>query len=88
MRRRMITNLLLTTLSTYGLAYIITTQDGMFNIFVRLRRYKLFQCFYCVSPYIAALVSLLCAQEPMEWLLLTLATVWASYIVYELVSPL
>lgn len=84
----MITSLLLTTLSTYGLSYMVTHLDGPAGIFLKLQQLKVFQCFYCTAVWAAMLVSLLHTKDLLEWLVLSLATIGATYIIYEVANPL
>lgn len=84
----MITNLILTSLSTYGLAYILTHLDGPANILVKLRRIKLLQCFYCTAVWIAPIIAFLHAQDAIEAIALVLASIGAAYVLYDMADTL
>lgn len=84
----MLESVILISLSTYGLAYTFTHLDGPADIFLKLQKLKLFQCFYCTAAWIATLVSLLHTQVLIEWAILSLATIGATYIIYEVANPL
>lgn len=60
-------DLLTCALATWYISYILTAQDGPFLLLKRLRAmpafYKVLQCIYCTSPYVAALVYLAAQHE-------------------------
>lgn len=55
-----IIDILVLSLSTWYIAYVITVQDGPYGVFYYLRRIKRFNnitsCIYCIAPYIAGIV--------------------------------
>ena len=64
-----IIDLLLATFITSGLALMISEYDGVFNIFVELRKkLEAFNCAVCLSPYIALLPTLLLNLDFVEYL--------------------
>lgn len=84
----MIMSLVFTALSTYGLTYLLTHQDGPLGIFLKLQQFKLFQCFYCTAFWVALLLTIPFAISFLTFTILALATVGAVYIIYEVVEPL
>jgi len=69
---------LIGVLATYSLTLILTSSAGPFGIFARLRSIKILgalRCYLCASCYIAGLVALYTARDPLEWLIMSLAYV-------------
>lgn len=57
-----------TALGGYGITLLVTEYDGPFNVFDKLRRYKLFTCFACLSVWVVAGVAYMSGLEVSGYL--------------------
>jgi hypothetical protein len=73
---------LLAVLATWRVTHLLAREDGPFDIVLRLRASlghgvlgKLFDCFYCLSVWVAAAITWLAFREPWDiflgWLALS-----------------
>ena len=67
-------------LATWRITHLLVSEDGPFDIVVRLRRLagnrffgRLMDCFYCLSFWVAAPLAFLVARRPLDVLLAWLA---------------
>lgn len=74
--------LLIGTLAVWRITHLFAAEDGPWDLLARLRRAlgagflgRLFDCFYCLSLWVAAPCALLLAEAPGEraWLWLALS---------------
>lgn len=72
--------LVLAVLATWRVSHLITTEDGPWDLVVRLRRMagtgmlgRLMDCFYCTSLWIAAPFSLIVTRDLAGWVVVWLA---------------
>lgn len=62
-------------LAVWRISAIIVYEEGPFNIFGLLRKFKLFQCFACTSVWVALFVLLFYEIVPELFMLFALSTV-------------
>jgi hypothetical protein len=67
-------------LATWRVAHLVAYEDGPWNLIARARRRagngvlgNLMDCFYCLSLWVAAAITLLVERRPAEWVLTWLA---------------
>ncbi len=82
---------ILSVFAIWRIAYMITKEDGPFNIFTKLQNFlyktniqffiKLTECFYCLSIWISAIFSIFLAKNILEFILYTLSLSTLSIIV-------
>lgn len=82
---------ILSVFAIWRIAYMITKEDGPFNIFTNLQNFlykiniqffiKLTECFYCLSIWISAIFSVFLANNILEFILYTLSLSTLSIIV-------
>ena len=76
---------IIAVLAVYGITTLLIDSDGPFGIFWRLRKkFELFQCFLCLSVWVATIIALLQAHSVGEYLLLTASYSGAAIILYRI----
>lgn len=63
-------------LATYAVSAALTTSDGPFGAFVKLRKLKamkVLECFLCTSVIIGAIFATYSAGNLLDWLILSFA---------------
>ena len=78
----------LAVLATWRVTHLLAREDGPFNLLFRLRARlgegmlgQLFDCFYCLSIWVAAPMALLIFKEPPDLLLAWLALSGAACLI-------
>lgn len=73
--------------ATYGLASAITTTDGPFSVFYKLRHMKyskMFECFPCCAVWVGLLLALIAAPDIGTWFMFGIGAAGASMFLDEL----
>ena len=82
---------ILCTLAVWRIAYLISQEDGPFDIIIKLRKPfgqgtigKLMDCFYCLSLWLAIPFACLLALTILDGVILVLALSGAACILFKL----
>ena len=80
---------LLGALATWRFTHLLYAEDGPFDVFARMRRSgaRLFECFYCLSVWIALPLALWLGAEWRERALLWPALSAAAILIERLTTP-
>lgn len=75
-------------LGTYGIAYIVSNLDGPWGFFYRLRYTfaEPFSCFYCITPYLAAAISILATSSLAGWAINTAGCIGGAYLIQKIIE--
>lgn len=92
-----ILGLLIPALATWRLSHLLWAEDGPWGLFVNLRRWaarrgtRLFECFYCISLWIALPAAFVVAPStwvwPFEWLAFSGAAIFLERLMPGLGTP-
>jgi hypothetical protein len=85
---------IMTVLATWRLTHLLAEEDGPADVVLRVRRTlgdstagRAMDCFYCLSVWVAAPVTLLVARSPREAALLWPAASGAACLVERVTAP-
>lgn len=81
--------LIIATLGTYGITSIMVESDGPFRIFYRLRKLSwlsAFECFLCLSLWVAFLMSVLLADNITQLILYTAASSGGAILIHNYIN--
>ena len=81
-------------LATWRVTHLLQAEDGPWDLTLRLRRAagngflgRMFDCFYCLSLWIAAAIAPVLARDPVEGVLLWLALSGGASALERLLPP-
>jgi hypothetical protein len=87
-----VANFVLPVLATWRLSHMLWAEDGPWNLIAKLRRWaaghgtRVFDCFYCISLWVALPLALLVARSFTAWLLDWLAFSAAAILLERLTT--